>query len=484
MRMRDQRRKGRTIAGSFSMLASARPLDRSRLATLMLVLGLLLLALTAAARLAQPAQALNDARRSAVRAERQEARTQRREARLAGRLEKHAFSDVVKEVNNAVITITCTGIKWEYSGFPNLPGNMVTEKITIAHLHYPPLQVSFDGPTFTNFTPFQAPPGHYTIDAGGRWEKETDNGFRGGFDVHTEAHCSAAPGLTAEKLQKIAGAGGEYTTGALNGVAGQTVDYEILVHNTGNVPLTLSSFSDPGCDAGTVTGGSEGTPLAVEASTTYLCTHVLSSADQLSGSHSNTVTVTGTPPEGEGSPVNAPTNTVVVTVPPAETPPTTEEPPTTTPPGETGVAGSKTSSPTGGNTDTTTTGTTPKGGTTGSESSKSGVLAFSSATPSALKGPQGCVRRSFSASVKAAGVASVTFYLDGHRLKRLTGKNAKHGLLSVRVDPSKLAAGRHSLTARVAMALPTSPTGKPARVTRKLNVLRCRAAVLTPEFTG
>jgi hypothetical protein len=484
MRMSDEGHKRRTIAGSVSMLASVRPLGRGRLATLMLLLGLLLLALTAAARLAQPAQALNDARRSTVAEEREAARTQRREARLAQRLEKDAFTEVVKETNHAVITFTCTGIKWEYSEFPNLPGNMVTEKVTVEHVHYAPLQLTFDGSTFTNFTPFQAPPGHFVIDAGGRWEKKTANGIHGAFDVHTEAHCSATPGLSAEKLQKIAGAGGEYTTGALNGAVGQTVDYEILVHNTGNVPLTLSSVSDPGCDAGTVTGGSEGTPLAVEASTTYLCTHVLSSADQLSGSHSNTVTVTGTPPEGEGAPVSAPTNTVLVTVPPPESPTTTEEVPTTTPPGETGVAGSKTSSPTGGNTDTTTTGTTPKGGTTGSESSKSGVLAFSSATPSALKGPQGCVRRSFSASVKSVGVASVTFYLDGRMLKRLTAKNAKHGLLSVRVDPTKLEAGRHSLTARVAMALPTSPTGKPARVTRKLNVLRCRAAVLTPEFTG
>jgi hypothetical protein len=478
MRMREQRQ--RTIVSSVRALAPARPIARGWAATLMLGLGLLVLTLGAAAPLAPSAQARGAARPAAAREEAEALRAQRRQARLAHRLEMHAFSGVVKEVDNAVITITCAGITWEYSGFPNAPGNTVTEKVTVAHVHLAPIEFAFNGETGSNFTPILAPPGHYTIDAGGRWNKQTANGLRGGFDVHTEAHCPAVPGLTAEKLQKIAGSGGEYTTGTLSGALGQTVDYEILVRNTGNVPLTLGSFTDPGCDAGTLSGGTAGEPLAVEATTTYLCTHLLDSADQLSGSYSNTVTVTGTPPSGEGPALSAPTNTVVVTLPAAETPSTT---------GETGVAGSKSSStPTGGNTDTTTgAGTptaTPSGGTTGSESSRSGVLAFSSATPPALKGPQGCVRRSFSASVKSAGVASVTFYLDGHRLKRLTSKNSRHGLLSIRVNPSKLQAGKHSLTARIAMTLPTSPASKPAHVTRRLSVLRCRAALLTPEFTG
>ena len=60
------------------------------------------------------------------------------------------------------------------------------------------------------------------------------------------------------------GASGEFTASPLTGKVGQTVDYEIVVKNTGNVPLTLSNFSydrahveaaitsDPDCDSGTV----------------------------------------------------------------------------------------------------------------------------------------------------------------------------------------------------------------------------------------
>ncbi len=123
-----------------------------------------------------------------------------------------------------------------------------------------------------------------------------------------------APAFSIEKLQKIEGAAGSYTSSQLTGQVGQTVDYEIIVKNTGNVPLTLGEFTDPHCDAGTIAGGPGGA-LAVDASTTYTCTHLLDEADRSAGSYSNTATVTGTPPEGEGSPVTHTSNTVVVKVP-------------------------------------------------------------------------------------------------------------------------------------------------------------------------
>ena len=74
-----------------------------------------------------------------------------------------------------------------------------------------------------------------------------------------------APKLTVEKLQRIGVSGGAFTTAPLAGLVGQTVEYEIVVHNTGNIALTLSNFSDPRCDAGTIAGGPGGSPAGASA---------------------------------------------------------------------------------------------------------------------------------------------------------------------------------------------------------------------------
>ena len=61
----------------------------------------------------------------------------------------------------------------------------------------------------------------------------------------------------------------------------------------------------------------------------------------------------------------------------------------------------------------------PVSGATGA-----GVLGFKTAVVPGLSGPQSCVRSSFHVSIKSAGVTSVTFYLNGHKLKTLTARNA------------------------------------------------------------
>src|SRR5437870_3754675 len=63
------------------------------------------------------------------------------------------------------------------------------------------------------------------------------------------------PSFTIEKLQRIAGSGGSFTQATLTGVTGETVEYEIVVKNTGVPTLTLSNFTDQHCDAGTIAGG-------------------------------------------------------------------------------------------------------------------------------------------------------------------------------------------------------------------------------------
>ena len=271
------------------------------------------------------------------------------------------------------------------------------------------------------------------------------------------------PAFSLEKLQKIAGGASPYTTSTLTGAVGQTVDYEIVVKNTGNVALTFASPTDEGCDAGTISGGSIGGLLAAGASTSYTCTHVLSATDQSAGSHANAVTLTATPTEGDESPVTSTSNTVLTDV----APPTPHN-------------------NTNGETHEPATGSSKTGsGTSGILSStvnQSGVLAFSSATIPALKGPEGCVRASFRVSIKSAGVASVTFYMDGHKLKTLTAKNAHKGLLTIQISVAKLTLGSHKLVAKITTTHTASTKAKQG--SRSIMVLRCRSAVVTPKFTG
>jgi hypothetical protein len=292
--------------------------------------------------------------------------------------------------------------------------------------------------------------------------------------VVVEVPVPPAPAFSIEKLQKIAGATGSYTTSTLSGQLGQTVDYEIVVRNTGNVALTLGSFSDERCDAGTVLGGPVGGILAAGASTNYTCSHLLDVADQAAGSYSNAVTLTGTPPEGDGAPIAQGSNTVVVEVAPAGS--------------DDNGGGEEHHEPTpGGNSTTSNSSSSSSNASSGVLSStvnqsQSGVLAFASASVPALTGPEGCVRKSFHVSIRSAGVQSVTFYLDGHKLKTLTAKNARKGLLTIEMNPAKLKVGAHKLVARITMM--HSASTKATVASRKVTILRCHSAVVTPKFTG
>jgi hypothetical protein len=519
-----------------------------------------------------------------------EAKRERQEAKRAAR-SKHSGSRLVqnssRERTHGDVEFSCTAVKWQFTNFPEGTNSVktvikiygeggATPSTTI------PGSFTFEGSSYEATTPVQAPPGEYKIDAWAKWD---GNGLKGSFDIIGRLVCSPAPGLsvkklqqiagaggtytetpitgelgdtvdyeivvkntgnvplsigsedvvdpncgplsvtppfsgtlevgqevkytcthvleavgsytnvaevsgipptgdgppiteksntvvtevplppalpapafTLEKLQQIAGAGGSYTSSQLSGVVGQTVDYEIVVKNTGNVPLVLSSFSDPQCDEGTLAGGPEGgAALPVGASTTYTCTHLLSSTDGSAGSYTNTVTLTGTPPGAEGSPVTNTSNTVVVSVSPTANGNTLSS---TSSAGATGVLSSTSTQP----------------------PSKSGVLAFSSATVPLLKGPQGCLRHDFRVSLKSADVASVTFYLDGHKLRTLSAKNAHKGLLTLLINPDKLKVGTHKLMAKITMTHAASTKAKQG--TRTVRILRCSSVALTPKFTG
>ena len=84
-------------------------------------------------------------------------------------------------------------------------------------------------------------------------------------------------------------------------------------------------------------------------------------------------------------------------------------------------------------------------GVTGT-SPKTGVLASKTTAIPSLSGPHGCVRSSFKASVKSAGVRSVGFYMDKRKLKSMTAKSARKGRLTITINPSTLSVGSHKLT--------------------------------------
>ena len=161
-----------------------------------------------------------------------------------------------EERENGLVKITCTQVSWTFKNFPDLPGNTVTERLSIGHAPPTFKTFTFDGTTGTDVVAISAPPapgGHaYQIDAWGKW---TTNGFHGAFDIHAKVKCAPDPALAIEKLQKIAGTSGSFTTSPLTGSVGQTVDYEILLKNTGNVPLSIGPLSDPRCDEETISGG-------------------------------------------------------------------------------------------------------------------------------------------------------------------------------------------------------------------------------------
>jgi hypothetical protein len=207
---------------------------------------------------------------------------------------------------------TCKAIYMTFTGFPNLPGNTVYEKVKIdgvksAVTH----KTVFNGPEGTDTIPLNLTPGFHKLDVFSKWNT---NGVKGGRDQPANGGltCPADPEFTIQKLQRFAGEA-KYTTATLAlGHVGKTVEYEVVVKNTGNVPLTFTNFLDPKCDEGTITGGPS-EPVALGGSTTYFCKHVLTEADREVGFYTNAASVTGTP---EGGPeTTEESNTVVVELP-------------------------------------------------------------------------------------------------------------------------------------------------------------------------
>jgi len=121
------------------------------------------------------------------------------------------------------------------------------------------------------------------------------------------------PNFSMEKLQRVNGEGG-FTTEPLQAGVGATVEYEIVVTNTGNQPLTFSEFSDPKCDPGTIAGGPGVATLEPGEKSIYTCDHVMVVKDTRKGPYTNTASALGTPPPEHGKPVRRESNTVEVLI--------------------------------------------------------------------------------------------------------------------------------------------------------------------------
>ena len=85
------------------------------------------------------------------------------------------------------------------------------------------------------------------------------------------------PEFSVEKLQRIKGSDSDFTTGFLLGTAGQTVEYEIIVQNTGDMPVRLSPLQDANCTNISPAGSTE---IDVEDSQTFTCEHTLAKAGE------------------------------------------------------------------------------------------------------------------------------------------------------------------------------------------------------------
>jgi hypothetical protein len=239
-------------------------------------------------------------------------------------------------------------------------------------------------------------------------------------------------------------------TGAATAAAGSTFTYSFKATNTGNVTLTNVVLTDDRCQA---------TLTRVEPNLAdptfdkgdewfYTCTVIAPAGPAQVDNVANVC--------GEFSAPGVEKKTVcdedphTFTVPPPDTPPVT--PPAVTPPGSTPNA----------------TPVTPD---------ESGVLPEAIASGRAsLRGPSGCVKQAFKARVTGRSIASVTFFVDGKRVKKISGKSA----YAIKVNPSRYGFGRHKIVARVQF---TPASGTAARKL-PLTFRRCAQGAVAPRFTG
>jgi hypothetical protein len=258
----------------------------------------------------------------------------------------------------------------------------------------------------------------------------------------TTLKCPPPPVLPKPAIELV-------KTGAATAAAGATFTYSFKATNTGNVTLTNVVLTDDKCQATLVPVAPADATLTVGESQDYTCTVVAPAGP---AQVDNRAEVCGWYDENDTDGIKVcDTDTHTFTVPPPsnppETPPTT--PPTTPPP-------------------SVTPNTVEPEGEVLPESIVSGRAQ--------LRGPSGCVKQAFRARVSGRSIASVTFFVDGRKVKKVRRGNA----LTLKVNPRKYGLGRHKLVAVVRFR---AESGTKARKL-PLTFRRCAQGAVAPRFTG
>ena len=98
----------------------------------------------------------------------------------------------------------------------------------------------------------------------------------GCFQATLSPGATPTPGLTLVKTERIAGTG-TFVTGPVTAAVGQTIEYQMVVTNTGQLSESVT-LTDSRCDAGTINPTGAHT-LAPGASMAFTCTHKLVAGD-------------------------------------------------------------------------------------------------------------------------------------------------------------------------------------------------------------
>jgi len=225
-------------------------------------------------------------------------------------------------------------------------------------------------------------------------------------------------------------------TGPAKAAVGAALGYTLAVTNPGDVPFAAQEVvvADPRCEAppaGPGTGG-DATPGQLDPGDTWTYTCTAQTTGQPAGTFVNTATVTAKDFNGR---------TVTDT---DEFPTTLEAPPA-------------------------------PASTPGDEQQ---VLPQEIISGTArLRGPSGCVKKAFDATVRGRRIASVTFYVDGKRLARVVAKQGQR-VFRAKVRPGA-SLGVHRVTARVVFKAGSQTRARTLRLTYR----RCKPPVV-PQFTG
>jgi hypothetical protein len=254
----------------------------------------------------------------------------------------------------------------------------------------------------------------YKITQGGKYPNVASITGEGAPPEKTNEVIVNVPGYTIEKLQRLSAKGGSYVTTPLEGVVGETVEYEIEVKNTGNISLNFSEFKDPNCEG--ITGGAS--TLAPGEEGVYTCVHKLAST----GPWMNQASIVGS--EGTGG---KPSNVVVVTAAAVEPIPVKK-----------------------------------------------------CVQPNAnyvLVGAVGPKTKPFTVRITANGIKEITFYLGHKKLKTLKSSQAKHGEFTIKINPAKLSIGHQKVSIRAVLSCG-------GEIARNSSFVHTKSSKVLPPFTG